>query len=428
MDRRRVAVPRGPAAAVAIFVARTEGAVLEDLDGNRFLDFAGGIGCLNAGHRAPEVMQAIEQQAQQYLHTCFTVTPYEGYVRLAETLNRITPGDFPKKTFLVNCGAEAVENAIKIARAYTKRSGIICFEDAFHGRTLLALSLTSKVMPYKDSFGPFAPEVYRLPYAYCYRCAYHLVYPECGVACASRLADAFLRHVQAQAVAAVIFEPVLGEGGFVVPPPEFFTMLANICREHGILTIADEVQTGFGRTGAMFACQRFGIVPDLIITAKSLSGGLPLGAVTGRSEIMDAPIEGALGGTFGGNPLSCAAALAVCEKMERASLPQRAEEIGVLFSRITCSWPDRFPIIGNIRGVGAMRAIELVRDRTTREPAKEETRDILRACHERGLVIISAGTCGNVIRILGPLVASDDQIAEGLRILEEALAWFTQRV
>jgi 4-aminobutyrate aminotransferase / (S)-3-amino-2-methylpropionate transaminase / 5-aminovalerate transaminase len=420
MKRRDAAVPRGLGTTLPIFVEHTEGATIEDIDGNVFLDFAGGIGCQNMGHRPPEVVAAIHAQADRYLHTCFMVTPYEGYVRLAEMLNERTPGSSPKKTALFNSGAEAVENAIKIARAYTKRAGVIAFEDAFHGRSLLTLSLTGKTHPYKLGFGPFAPEVYRMPYAYCYRCAYHLTYPTCKVECATRLEDAFLRQVEAGAVAAVIFEPVLGEGGFVVPPAEWFAEVSRICRKHGVLVIADEVQSGFARTGALFACERFRLEPDLIVTAKSLSGGLPLAAVTGKAEIMDAPGVGALGGTFGGNPLSCAAALALWETLDKGHFIERAEGFGRLFSQVTKSWPDRFPLIGDIRGVGAMRAIELVRDRATKEPAAAECKQIIAACHKRGLLILSAGTYGNVIRLLTPLAASDDQLREGLTILEAA--------
>lgn len=420
--RREASVARGVSIVLPVFIRQADGAIVEDIDGNRLLDFTGGIGCQNAGHRPVGVVEAIHEQADRFLHTCFMVTPYEGYVRLAELLNERAPGRFPKKTVLVNSGAEAVENAIKIARSYTKRAGIIAFEDSFHGRTLLALSLTGKTHPYKTGFGPFAPEIYRTPYAYCYRCSYNLTYPECRVECARQLENTFERHVESGAVAAVLFEPVLGEGGFVVPPAEWFQVVAGICRQNGVLIIADEVQTGFCRTGPVFACERFGLEPDLIVTAKSLAAGLPIGAVTGRAEIMDTPGPGGLGGTFGGNPVSCAAALAVWETLDSLDLPRRAEQLGRIFEQVTRAWLERFPLIGDIRGVGAMRAIELVRDRSTREPAPEETKRVLQACHRRGLVIISAGTFGNVIRVLVPLVATDNQMEEGLRVLEDALA------
>ncbi len=421
MTRRNAAVPRGLGTALPIFIKHADGAVIEDVDGNCFLDFAGGIGCQNAGHRPAEVIAALKQQADAYLHLCFTVTPYEGYVRLAEILNERTPGNFPKKTFLSNSGAEAVENAIKIARAYTGRAAIVAFEDAFHGRTLLALSLTSKVHPYKTGFGPYAPEVYRLPYAYCYRCSYHLTYPSCNVECATRLEDAFMRHVSAGSVAAVIFEPVLGEGGFVVPPAKWFLRIAEICRRHKILMIADEIQTGFARTGPAFACEHFGIEPDLILSAKSISGGTPLAAVTGRSEIMDALDPGSLGGTFGGNPLSCAAAVAAWETFDREDLPHRAQLFANAFQQRTSIWKDRFKSIGDIRGIGAMQAIEFVKDKTSLEPAPDLTKRILALCYQRGLLIISAGTYSNIIRFLAPLVATPEQIEEALSILENAL-------
>jgi 4-aminobutyrate aminotransferase/(S)-3-amino-2-methylpropionate transaminase len=421
MERKLAAVPRSVGTVLPAFVSHAHGAVMEDIDGNRFLDFAGGIGCLNAGHTPPEVVSAIQEQAAKFLHTCMMVSPYEGYVELAEELNRRTPGDFAKKTLLANSGAEAVENAIKIARAYTKRPAIIAFEDAYHGRTLLATSLTSKTSPYKSGFGPFAPEIYRMPYAYCYRCSYNLTYPECKVHCATRLEDMFLRHVAADSVAAVIFEPVLGEGGFVAPPPDWFAEIAAICHKHGILVIADEVQTGFGRTGETFACERVGLVPDLICMAKSLSSGMPLAAVTGRAEVMDAPGPGQLGGTFGGNPVSCAAALATLKVLDGQDTNERALEFGRIFRKRAEEWQRRFQLIGDVRGVGAMQALELVRNRATKTPAKEEAQRILAYCHEHGLLIISAGVYGNVVRLLAPLVVTEEQIEEGLSILEAAL-------
>lgn len=418
--QREANVPRGVGSVLPIFVRRASGAVIEDVDGNQLLDFTGGIGCENAGHCPPAVVDAVRRQAEQFFHTCFMVTPYEGYVRLAEELNRRTPGSFPKKTFLVSSGAEAVENAVKIARHYTRRTGIIAFEDAFHGRTQLAMSLTGKTKPYKAGFGPFAPEIYRTPFAYCYRCSYNRTYPECGLECARSLESVFKRHIESESVAAVIFEPVLGEGGFVAPPATWFPELAAICRRHGILIIADEIQTGFCRTGTMFACEQLDIEPDIIVSAKSIAGGLPLAAVTGRQEIMDSPGAGALGGTYGGNPIACAAALEILKEVD-SGLNERARWIGHIFESTTNGWGQRFPLIGDIRGLGAMRAIELVRNRDTKEPAEKETRQVLAECHRRGLVIISAGAFANVIRLLVPLTAPEDQLREGLRILEDAL-------
>jgi 4-aminobutyrate aminotransferase/(S)-3-amino-2-methylpropionate transaminase len=422
MQRREAAVPRGPYHATPIFAARCEGAVIEDVDGNRYLDFAGGIGCLNSGHRPPEIDSAIRAQLEKYLHLCFSVTPYEGYVAVAEKLNALAPGKFAKKTLLVNSGAEAVENAVKIARAYTKRPSVITFNDAFHGRTMMALSLTSKTHPYKAGFEPFPGDVYRLPYAYCYRCSYGLTYPSCKLACASALEDAFKRVVAPESVAAVIAEPVLGEGGFVVPPKEFYSIVGEICRKYGILFIADEVQSGIARTGKYFAIEHYGVEPDLITSAKSLGGGLPLAAVIGRAEIMDAAGVGGLGGTFGGNPLSCAAALAALDIIEKQGLLTRSTHLGHRFEQRGKQWQKQFSIIGEVRGLGGMCGIELVKDAATREPHADATKKIAQYCYEHGLITITAGTYGNVMRILVPLVVTDEQFDEGLDVLEAALA------
>jgi len=421
-ERRAQAVPRGLSHGTPIYVAKAEGAWLEDVDGNRYLDFAGGIGCLNVGHRREEVVGVVKDQLAKFLHTCVQVTPYELYVRLAERMNEVTPGKFAKKTLFVSSGAEAVENAVKIARAYTKRPGIIAFEDAFHGRTMMTLALTSKTHPYKTGFAPFPAEVYRVPFAYCYRCSYSKKYPSCDLYCARHLEDTFKRVVANEEVAAVIAEPVMGEGGFIAPPPDYFEVLLDLCHRHGILFIADEVQSGFGRTGAMFASQRYGIEPDLIVTAKSLGGGLPIAGVTGRAEIMDAPGLGGLGGTFGGNPLSCAAALAVLDLFEREDLLSRADELGDHFQRRAREWQCRWPMIGDVRGLGGMQAIELVQSPETKIPATEETSRIARYCYEHGLVTITAGTYSNVIRVLVPLVVSEEQMDEGLNVLESAIA------
>jgi 4-aminobutyrate aminotransferase / (S)-3-amino-2-methylpropionate transaminase / 5-aminovalerate transaminase len=421
-ERRAQAVPRGLSHGTPIYVAKAEDAWLEDVDGNRYLDFAGGIGCANAGHRQEHVVEAIRGQLDRFLHMCVQVTPYEGYIRLAERMNQITPGKFPKKTLFVNSGAEAVENAVKIARAYTKRPAIIAFEDAFHGRTMMTLALTSKTHPYKAGFAPFPSDVYRVPFAYCYRCSYSLKYPECDLHCARHLEDTFKRVVANEEVAAVIAEPVMGEGGFIAPPPDYFKVLVDLCHKHGILFIADEVQSGFGRTGAMFASERYGIEPDLLVTAKSLGGGLPLAAVTGRAEVMDAPGPGGLGGTFAGNPLSCAAALAVLDLFESENLLARANELGDRFQRRAREWQHRWPIIGDVRGLGGMQAIELVQSQETKAPATDETKKITQHCYERGLITITAGSYSNVIRVLVPLVATNEQMDEGMDVLESALA------
>lgn len=418
MARREAAIPRGPSHATPIFAASAEGATITDVDGNRYVDFAGGIGVLNAGHRAPRVTAAIREQLEKHLHLCFAVTPYEGYVAVAEKLNALAPGNFAKKTILINSGAEAIENAVKIARAYTKRPAVICFEDAFHGRTLLTMSLTSKTHPYKAGFQPFASDIYRIPYAYSYRHASGVSAGEF----AHYLEDAFKRSVAPESVAAMIAEPVLGEGGFVVPPPEYFKLLQNICRKHGILFIADEIQSGFGRTGKWFACEHFGIEPDLVATAKSLGGGMPIAAVTGRAEIMDAPGPGSLGGTYCGHPLSCAAALAAIETIEKENLLARSTALGERFEKRARSWQRKWPLVGEVRGLGGMCAMELVRSPETREPADAETKQIARFCYEHGLILITAGTFNNVIRILVPLMVTDAQFDEGLDVIEAALA------
>lgn len=414
-------VPRGPFNVTPYFVAEARGAIIKDVEGREFIDFAGGIGVMNIGHCAKPVVEAIKDQAERFTHTCFHVVMYESYVELARKMNQITPGRFPKKTMFVNSGAEAVENAVKIARYATGRPAIIAFEDAFHGRTLLAVTLTSKVKPYKFGFGPYAPEVYRIPYAYCYRCAFGLEYPSCEIRCADHLREVFHTHISAENVAAVMAEPVLGEGGFVVPPDGWHRKIKQICDENGILYVDDEVQTGFGRTAKMFGIEHYGVEPDIITTAKSLAGGLPLAGVTGKAEIMDAPHVGGLGATYGGNPLACRAALAVIDTFERENLLSRAEAIGKTVMDRFKRMKEEYKIIGDVRGVGAMVAMELVKDRATKEPAKDETGQLVKKCYEKGLITISAGTYGNVMRILMPLVITDSELEKGLTILEESL-------
>ncbi len=421
-ERRRAAVPRGLSHATPVYVAKAQDAWLEDVDGNRYIDFAGGIGCINIGHRREQVVDAVRGQLDKFMHTCVQVTAYENYVELAERMNKAVPGTSPKKTLFVNSGAEAVENAVKIARAHTGRAGIIAFEDAFHGRTMMALSLTSKTHPYKAGFAPLPGDVYRIPYAYCYRCSYSLKYPSCDLFCARHLEDTFKRVVASEDVAAVIAEPVLGEGGFVAPPREFFKVLIEICHKHGVLFIADEVQSGFGRTGTLFACEQYDIEPDILVTAKSLGGGLPLAAITGRAEIMDAPGPGGLGGTFAGNPLSCAAALAVFDLFEKEDLLARSRELGERFQKRAIGWQRRWPMVGDVRGLGGMQALELVKDPISKAPAAEETKKITQYCYEHGLITITAGSYGNVIRVLVPLVVTDAQLDEGMDVIEAAFS------
>ena len=428
MRRRQLAVPRGVAHSVPVFAASADDVTITDVDGNVFLDFAGGIGVMNVGHSAPDVVAAVHAQADRFTHVCFSVAPYESYISLAERLAKLTPGAFPKKTLLVNSGAEAIENAVKIARHATRRPGVLCFEDAFHGRTLLALSLTSKVTPYKQGYAPFVSDVLRVPYAYCYRCAYHAEYPSCRFACVEGIETFFRHHADPQSIAAVVVEPVLGEGGFVVPPPGYLLELAALCRRHGILLIADEVQTGFGRTGRLFACEHDGIEPDLLVTAKSLAAGMPLAAVIGRAELMDGPVPGGLGGTYSGNPIACAAAHAVLDRFESGALVARSEAIGARIEARARDWAQSCPVIGDVRRRGAMVGVELVTSRTTREPAKRETDDVIRMACERGVILIAAGTYGNIVRFLTPLTIRDEQLDEGLRVLADCFAALTSQL
>lgn len=414
-------VPRGVYHVTPIAVSHAKDALITDVDGNTYIDFTGGIGALNVGHCADAVVEAIKEQAEKFLHVCFHVVLYEPYAYLAKKLNEITPGNFPKKTMFANSGAEAVENAVKIARAYTKRPAIIAFERGFHGRTLLAMTLTGQVHPYKAGFGPFAPEVYRMPFPYSYQCSSGPTYPCCSIHTADYLYEMFKSHVPAENVAAIIVEPILGEGGFVVPPKDYLARLKEICQEKGILFIADEVQTGFGRTGKMFAMEHYNVEPDIIVTAKSLAGGTALSAVTGRAEIMDAPQAGGLGGTYGGNPLACAAALATIDFMEKERLVERSQEIGDRTIKRFTEMQEEYNVIGDVRGLGAMVAMELVKDRITREPDGEATGFVVKRCYEQGLLILRAGGSHNVIRTLMPLVITNDQLDEGLSILEQAI-------
>jgi 4-aminobutyrate aminotransferase / (S)-3-amino-2-methylpropionate transaminase / 5-aminovalerate transaminase len=392
------------------------------VEGREIIDFAGGIGVMNVGNSNPKVVRAIKDQADKFSHTCFAISMYESYIDLAVRLNTLTPGDFHKMTMLSNSGAEAVENAVKIARYATGRPGIITLDGGFHGRTLLTMTMTSKVKPYKYKFGPFAPEVYHMPNANCYRCPFGKTYPSCQTACADHLEDFFIEHVAAEQTAALIAEPIQGEGGFITPPPEYFAKLQAICAKYGIVFIIDEIQSGMGRTGKLYAIEHWGVAPDMILTAKSLGGGLPLSAVTGRAELMDAPHAGGLGGTFGGNPIACAAALAVLEILVEDGLVARAEALGVKARARLDAMQARFELIGDVRGKGPMLAIELVRDRERKTPAGAETKELVKLCFERGLMLLSCGQYGNVIRTLMPLVITDDELDRGFSIMEESLA------
>ena len=414
-------VARGISSLAPIFIDKANGAIVSDIDGHKYIDFYGGIGVINAGHCPQPVVTAIKNQAEKLLHSCFMVGMYAPYVELAEKLCLITPGDHAKKAMFVNSGAEAVENAVKIARAYTKRPSVIAFEGGFHGRTLLTMTLTSKVKPYKHEFGPFAPEVYKAPAASCYRCMYRSTYPGCGMACLEHFERFFTSEVDPESVAAMVIEPVQGEGGFIVPPKEFLPGLKKICENYGIVFIADEVQSGFARTGKLFACEHYGVVPDLMTMAKGIASGMPLSAVVGKAEIMDAPTAGRIGGTYGGNPVACAAALATIELMEREELPQRALKIGKTIVTKLQKLQQRFPQIGDVRGLGAMVAVELVKDPESKTPFKEAVQVIIEECFKRGLLVMGAGIYGNVLRFLPPLVISDEELDQGLTIFAEAL-------
>ena len=420
MALREEHVPRGPFNITPIFVKRARGAIIEDVEGKNYIDFAGGIGVENVGHCAEQVVSAIKEQAEQFIHTCFHVAMYEPYVELARRMNEITPGDFPKKTFFVNSGAEAVENGVKIARYATKRAAIIAFRNAFHGRTYMAMTLTSQVKPYKWGFGPFCPEVYRMPYAYCYRCPFGLKYPACEIYCADYLEEFFTGNVAADAVAAVIAEPVQGEGGFIVPPPEYFKRIKAICENHGILFIMDEIQSGMGRTGKLFACEHFDVIPDIILTGKSIAAGLPLAGISGKADIMDRPHVGGLGGTYSGNPLSCKAGLAVLDLLQ-GELLEKAVQLGEKVRDRLLNLQEKYEIIGDVRGLGPMIGMELVKDRQSKEPAPDETQELVKRCYENGLIVLRCGAYHNVIRILVPLVITDEQLERGFAILEDRL-------
>jgi len=421
LRRRQEAVPRGPANMLPAFAAQACGATITDVEGREYIDFAGGIGVVNTGHCHPKVVRAVQEQTEKFLHTCFHVFMYEGYVELAERLNALAPGRFAKKSFFLNSGAEAVENAVKIARHETGRPAVIAFQNGFHGRSLLTMSLTSKVKPYKYRFGPFAPEVYRAPYAYCYRCPLGLTHPACGAACADYLEEFFVSHVAAERTAALVVEPIQGEGGFATPPPEYFPRLRSICDQYGIRLIVDEIQSGFGRTGKLFAIKHWNVAPDMITVAKSLAGGMPLSGVVGRAEIMDAPHVGGLGGTYGGSPTACAAALAVLDVLLEDGLLHRARELGQRVRRTFDGFHRDFEIVGDVRGLGPMLALELVEDRETKTPAAEKTKALVAHCQARGLIILACGNFGNVIRTLMPLVITDQELDRGLSILEEGL-------
>ncbi len=419
---RKQYIAKGIGSATPCYISHGRGALLFDVEGREYIDFGGGIAVMNVGHSHPKVVKAITDQAEKFTHTCFMVSPYKSSVALAETLCAAVPGPSPKAVMFANSGAEAVENAVKIARYYTGRQGIIAFDNGFHGRTLMGMTLTSKLKPYKLGMGPFAPEVYRAPFANCYRCPFNREYPGCGLECAEHLEYFFINHVAAEQTAAIIVEPVQGEGGFIAPPQDYFQRLKEICDKYNILLISDEIQTGIGRTGHMFAMEHYGVEADITTVAKSLAAGMPLSAVVGKKEIMDSVHPGGIGGTYGGNPVACEAALAVFDIIESENLLDKAKKLGETLRKTFLEFQQKYDIIGDVRGLGPMIAMELVRDRRTKEPAPEETKALVSYCYERGVIILSCGTYGNVIRFLMPLVITDEQLGKGLEIVEGGLA------
>ena len=422
LARRAAAVPNGLGKATDVVVDRAEGALVHDVDGNTLIDFVGGIGALAVGHSPASVVDAMHAEAQKLIHLCSLVGTYESYVRLCELLNEITPGTFAKKTLLANSGAEAVENAVKAARAFTRRPAVICFEGGYHGRTLLALSLTSKYSLFKKGMGPFAPEIVRLPMPNPYRAQEGMSAEQCVTWGIRQLEQAFTAQVDPSEVAAIVIEPVQGEGGFVPVPPRFLRRIRELCDQHGIVMIADEVQCGFGRTGKLFALEHYGIAADIIVTAKSLGAGMPVSATTGRADIMDATHPGGMGGTYGGNPVTCVAAIAAIDMIRQPAFLARAERIGTILRTTLEGWQTRHPLIGDVRGLGSMMLIELVTDRATKQPAPDQTLAIIKAACRKGVIAMRAGLFSNCIRFLPPLVITDEQLHEGLDVLERALA------
>ena len=419
VKRRGEAVSAGLGMAVPVVVERAGGGVIIDVDGNSIIDMGAGIAVVSVGNSATRVVKRVTEQVEAFTHTCFMVAPYEGYIEVSEALNRLTPGSHKKKSALFTSGAEALENAVKIARKFTNRQAVVVFEHGYHGRTNLTMGMTAKNIPYKDGFGPFAPEIYRMPMAYPYR------WPGGADACAKDALDTVIHKIEkeigAKNVACIVIEPIQGEGGFIVPPKGFLPGLVKFSKDNGIVFIADEVQTGFARTGDMFGCDDEGIVPDLITTAKGIAGGLPLAGVTGRAEIMDSVHAGGLGGTYGGSPIACAAALGAIETIEEENLVDRAREQGKIISSALQEMKKKYPIIGDVRGRGAMQALEFVKPGTM-EPNTEAQSAIIKYCLQKGVLLLSAGTYGNVIRLLPPLVMPDDLLKEALSILDEAIA------
>jgi 4-aminobutyrate aminotransferase / (S)-3-amino-2-methylpropionate transaminase / 5-aminovalerate transaminase len=424
LARRTASVSAALGMAIPVFVEKAGGGVIIDVDGNSIIDMGAGIAVVNVGNSAPKVVQRVKEQVEAFTHTCFMIAPYERYIQVCEALNRLTPGRFAKKSVLLNSGAEAVENAVKIARAYTKRQAVVVFEHAYHGRTNLTMAMTAKNMPYKEGFGPFASEIYRMPMAYPFR--WNGDQKKCAQEALDIVTHKIEKEIGAANVAAIVIEPIQGEGGFIVPPKSFLPGLQSFANKHGIVLIADEVQTGFARTGHMFACEDENVEPDLITTAKGIAGGFPLAAVTGRAEIMDAVHLSGLGGTFGGNPVACAAALGAIETIEEEGLVDRSRELGVIMTQSLQAMAAKYSIIGEVRGRGSMQAIELVRPGTD-EPNSEALAAIVKYCQQKGVLILTAGTYGNVIRLLPPLVMPTELLREALDILDEGIAAYMSK-
>ena len=420
-ELRKKVIAQGVSTSSSVFPAKASGALITDVDGNVFLDFTAGIGVVNSGHCDPAMVAAIKEQVDKYIHTCSHVFMNEPYIKLAEKLIEIAPGPSEKRAILVNTGAEAVENSIKIARKYTQKQGILSLEYAFHGRSYMAMSITSKYKPYKNGFGPFMTDTFKVPAAYCYRCPYGIAaYPECGLACAERIRTLLKAEISADTIAALIVEPVQGEGGFIVPPKAYMQALQSICNENNIVFIVDEIQSGFARTGYTFASDYFEIEPDLMTVAKGIANGMPLSAVIGKKDIMDAPLVGGLGGTYGGNPVSTNAALALISRMEN-EMPANAQRLNATLVKRLNEMKNKYDIIGDVRGLGAMIATEFVLDRKTKEPNADIVKKVISYAEQKGVVFMSAGLFGNVIRFLPPLVMTDEQLNYGMDILDEAI-------
>jgi len=422
LARRNAVVARGISYGSEIFADEAKGALIKDVDGNVFVDFAAGIGVINVGHCDDEIVAAIKAQCEKYIHTSFNVCMYEPYIALAEKLVKLVPGTSPKKAMLANSGAEAVENAVKIARKYTGKTGVVTLEGSFHGRTYMAMTMTSKAIPYKDGFAPFMADTYKIPCPNAYRNPLPDSGKSCGIACAEYFENMLHTTLSPEMIACVVLEPVQGEGGFIPLPIEYLEKMQEICHQNKIVFIMDEVQAGFGRTGKLFSCQHANVEPDLITMSKSIAAGLPLSAVVGKAEMMDAPIPGAIGGTFSGNPVACAAALKVLEKMEKDNLPEKATKLGDYIMKRLNEMKDKYEVIGDVRGQGAMIGMEFVKNRVTKEPNKQIIGKIIETCLQHGVIFINAGILGNCIRFLPPLVMTDEQVRYGMNVLDKAIA------